>query len=408
MAERLKRGRAGPSGWAWLVLLVPVLGLHLWLLLRLQDLQQDWAEMDSAMPARMTVAFVRALQPVADAAAAAAVKRPQAKPAPKPKSTLTPGPIVNESAASSPAEAVEVPEPEPAKLAPDAGQVPLNDGSTPPAQPVEPPAEPPAPEAPQAFEPGPEWPPSTRLSYQLTGNYRGAIYGSAQVEWLRQGSHYQMHMDVAVGPSFAPLISRRMSSDGQLTAAGIAPQRYDEDTRVLFSARRRSTLMFGPQTVTLANGRSEASVPGTQDAASQFVQLTWLFLTGRESMQAGKLLDLPLALPGRQYRWRYEVLGEEILQTPMGALTAWHLAPRSLASGGDLSSEVWLAPSLQYLPVRLRIRQDDRNYVDLLLESAPLQEAAAAAASSPASLASAPRPSRASIVAPQVSDKENP
>jgi hypothetical protein len=54
--------------------------------------------------------------------------------------------------------------------------------------------------APVAFE----WPPSTRLSYTLTGHYRGPVHGQAQVEWLRDGTRYQVHMDVSVGPSFAP------------------------------------------------------------------------------------------------------------------------------------------------------------------------------------------------------------
>jgi hypothetical protein len=112
-----------------------------------------------------------------------------------------------------------------------------------------------------------------------------------------------------------------------------------------------------------------------QDASSQFVQLTWLFLTGREAMQVGRIVELPLALPKRQYRWRYEVLGEEILHTPMGDLPTWYLRPTRAAGGGDLSAEVWLAPSLQYLPVRLRIRQDAQTYVDLMLKALPLQAA---------------------------------
>ena len=44
-----------------------------------------------------------------------------------------------------------------------------------------------------------EWPPSTRLSYVLTGNYRGEVNGGAQVEWVRVGTRYQVHMDVMVG-----------------------------------------------------------------------------------------------------------------------------------------------------------------------------------------------------------------
>ena len=124
--------------------------------------------------------------------------------------------------------------------------------------------------APAAFE----WPASTRLSYLLTGNYRGEVNGSAQVEWVRAGSRYQVHLDLVVGPSGAPLITRRMTSDGDITEQGLAPRRYDQDTKVILQDRRRVTIQFEPGSVVLANGERRDSVAGVQDTASQFVQLT--------------------------------------------------------------------------------------------------------------------------------------
>lgn len=234
-------------------------------------------------------------------------------------------------------------------------------------------------------EPGPEWPLSTRLSYQLGGNYRGPITGQAQVEWLRQGSRYQVNLDVQIGPSFAPLISRRMSSQGQLKPWGIAPERYDEETRFILGDPRRQTVLFLGDQIQLASGAREAAMRGEQDAASQFVQLTWLFLTGREPLQAGHVVQLPLVLPRKQYAWQYEVLGEEVLYTRLGQINTWHLKPSRPAAGGDLTAEVWLAPALQYLPVRLLIRQSEDNYVDMTLRSAPLQAAPESALGSPSS-----------------------
>jgi len=225
------------------------------------------------------------------------------------------------------------------------------------------------------FVPGPEWPLSTRLRYRLTGQYRGEIHGQAQVEWLREGTHYQMHLDVTVGPSFLPVIARHLSSDGVLTANGISPRRYDEDTRFLFSSSRHATLWFSDDQVQWSDGRSEPRPAGLQDAASQFVQLSWLFLTGRETLAPARHLALPLALPRRLYGWRYEVQGQEQLDTPIGLLATWHLMPLIEGSTRDLKAEVWLAPAVQYLPVRMRIRQDDQTYVDLLIDSPPMQAA---------------------------------
>lgn len=342
------------------LLVLAVLALHLLLGHEVQRIHEGWlSDGPPPMPERMKVALVREME--IQAPPAALRRAPPPRPAPKPHA-LAP------TEAARPA--ASAPEPEPA---PPPAPEPVSAAASEPDPPASAVAQ--AASAPADGEPGPEWPLSTRLSYALTGNYRGPVHGQAQVEWLRKGSSYQVNLDVGVGPSFAPLITRRMSSQGQLTPDGIAPQRYDEETRFILGGGQRVSVFFLAGEVQLASGVREPAPRGAQDSASQFVQLTWLFLTGREPLQAGRVVQFPLVLPRKQYAWQYEVLGEETLDTPMGPLTAWHVKPSRPAGGGDLTAEVWLAPGLQYLPVRLVIRQDAETYVDLMLKSAPLQAA---------------------------------
>lgn len=225
-----------------------------------------------------------------------------------------------------------------------------------------------------------EWPLSTRLDYRLTGNYRGPVDGQASVQWLLQGTHYQVHVEVSVGPSFAPLLSRRMSSDGVIGDAGLSPRRYEEETRVALRAPRRLDVELGVDSVRLATGEVLQRPPGVQDAASQFVQLTWLFTTQPQRLRRGESVPLTLALPRRVDPWIYEVLEHETLATPAGAFEVVHVQPRRPARPStELSAEVWLAPRLQFLPVRIRIRQDEETWIDLLLQRLPRQTAAPAA-----------------------------
>ncbi|MBW8848216.1 MAG: DUF3108 domain-containing protein [Burkholderiales bacterium] len=346
----------------WLLVLA-VLALHLLLGHEVQRIHEGWiSEGPPPMPARMQVTLVREmqLQPPAPMHAAPPPPPQRSKPKPAPVERRSQAPAKPASAPEPVAQPASVPEP-------------LAQAASAPAEVLPPVAQ--AASAPTDGEPGPEWPLSTRLSYVLTGNYRGPVYGQAQVEWLRKGSDYQVNLDVGIGPSFAPLISRRMSSQGQLTPEGIAPQRYDEETRSIVGGGQRATVFFLGAEVQLASGVRETALRGSQDSASQFVQLTWLFLTGREPLQAGRVVQFPLVLPRRQYAWQYEVLGEEMLDTPLGPVGTWHIKPSRPAGGGDLTAEVWLAPALQYLPVRLVIRQDADTYVDLMLKSAPLQAA---------------------------------
>lgn len=217
------------------------------------------------------------------------------------------------------------------------------------------------------------WPPSTKLSYTLTGWVRGEVHGSAQVAWLREGARYQVQLDVVLGPRMAPLVQRRMTSEGQITAAGLVPQRYEENTETIFGKPRRNQMTFGPEQVQMSNGNWVPKLPGAQDTASQFVQMTWLILSQPQRLVPGGNIEMPLALPRRQDLWNFEVIGLETLNTSVGAIEAWHMRPRRQGNPSALAVEPWLAPSLQYLPVRIVIRQDQENYIDLTLEKLPQQ-----------------------------------
>jgi hypothetical protein len=219
-----------------------------------------------------------------------------------------------------------------------------------------------------------EWPPSTRLTYSLTGYYRGPVEGGAQVQWVRRDQRYQVHLDVFIGPSFAPLVTRRMSSDGEITDQGLRPLRYDEETQVSVLTPRRQTIFFEPERVRLPGGQSVAPLPGLQDTASQFVQLTWLFTTQPERLSVGQTVEVPLALPRRIDRWIYDIAAQETVNTPVGAIPTFYVKPRrENQSANDLAVEAWFAPSLQYLPVRIRIRQDEQTWLDLLMQKMPQQ-----------------------------------
>jgi hypothetical protein len=217
------------------------------------------------------------------------------------------------------------------------------------------------------------WPPSTQLRYLLKGNYRGEVEGSAKVQWVRKGERYQVQLEVAIGPSFAPLMSRRMVSQGDLSDIGLVPRRYEERTRIGFSVRELS-MSFEQNRAVLANGASLPMPAGMQDASSQFVQLSYLFAINPALLAPGRSVSFPVALPRRLDNWTYDVVGEETLSTPIGELRTFHLRPRrDSPRQGELVAQAWFAPSLQYLPVRILIHQDADSFIDMQLEGAPLQ-----------------------------------
>ena len=124
----------------------------------------------------------------------------------------------------------------------------------------------------------------------------------------------------------------------------------------------------------LANGQLAPLPEGVQDVASQFVQMTWLFLTRPDRLQPGAKVEFPLALPRRVGRWTYLVQERGPLSLPFGTIDAVHLVPqRDLSKPGELSVELWVAPGLMYLPVRILTRFDDKTYMDMLMDNLPRQ-----------------------------------
>ena len=203
------------------------------------------------------------------------------------------------------------------------------------------------------------WPADTRLSYRLGGYFRGEIHGNARVQWQRDGERYQTRIDIDLG-----VVSLVMTSQGVVTEQGLAPTAYEE-TRV---GKRRSVTLQG-QEITLSDGNRMPRPDGVQDTASQFVELSHRFASGQVPLEVGRSVSFWMARPGGLDYWTYDVTDKEVLQTPqLGAVEAFHLKPRPTANPrGNITAEMWFAPSLQYLPVRIRVTAGEAN-LDLLVD----------------------------------------
>ncbi|MDB5899893.1 MAG: hypothetical protein JWP41_3495, partial [Ramlibacter sp.] len=158
---------------------------------------------------------------------------------------------------------------------------------------------------------------------------------------------------------------QRFTSQGQVTAHGLMPRIYEEANN-----RKRRLATFGDEVVQLDNGTTVPRPPGVQDTASQFVELSQRFATGKDLLEVGRTVTVWLARPGGVDQWTYDIVEREILRTPrFGAVEAFHLKPRPIANPkGNITAEIWFAPSLQYLPVKIKVLWGNEGYVDLLVD----------------------------------------
>ena len=150
---------------------------------------------------------------------------------------------------------------------------------------------------------------------------------------------------------------------------------FDVDTRA--TAKLLRNLQNNPDAAGLrlvvCNSTAEA-VRGADIVTTVTADKTNATIITPEMLTPGGTVDIPLALPRRMSVWTYDVRDAEVLYTPFGAIDAVPLQPRRESRKKDeLSAQVWFAPSLRYLPVRIRIQQDTNTdtYVDLMIERRP-------------------------------------
>ena len=203
------------------------------------------------------------------------------------------------------------------------------------------------------------WPVDTRLSYLLTGYYRGDLTGFGRVQWQRQQDRYQVRVDLDFG-----LFGFGFMSQGEVAPESLMPRAYQEQW-----PNRTRVLRIEPDTVVLNDGRTVARPGGVQDTASQFVELAHRFATGRAKLEVGGFTEILLARPGGVDLWVYDIVARETIHTPhLGAIEAFHLKPRPITRPrGPYTAEIWYAPSLQYLPVRIRVNMGTEAHVDLVI-----------------------------------------
>ncbi len=216
-----------------------------------------------------------------------------------------------------------------------------------------------------ASEPTPApggWPADTRLRYTLGGRFRsGDLYGEARVLWQRDGARYQVRVEVDV-TLFATVV---MTSQGEVGPQTLHPRAYEE----VRNRKSRGLLRMGESEVTLPNGKQLPRPPQMQDTASQFVDLSHRFASGLEPLEVGRAVSFWMARPGAVDLWTYDIVGKELLSTALGDVEAFHLKPRPIANPrGNITVEMWFAPALQYLPVRVRVNMGEEAHVDLLVE----------------------------------------
>ena len=205
-------------------------------------------------------------------------------------------------------------------------------------------------------------PAPTRLAFDVQGQAKRLQYSArAELLWQHDGQRYTARQQI----SAFLLGSRTQQSTGRVAPEGLQPERFadrrrSEQAAHFDSAQGRVT--FSANTPALQVGA------GAQDRLSVFLQLGAWIAADPPRFAPGTQITLTTVSARSADRWTFTVEGEETLQvggSPLPALRLQRLPRKEY----DQKAELWLAPSLGYLPVRIRLTQANGDFADLLLRS---------------------------------------
>jgi hypothetical protein len=306
------------------------------------------------LPLQATITELPA--PPTPVAAAAKPKPTRAIPRPAPATAQEPAPVVADEAppAESTADAAAkeaADAPAPSAVAAAAPEI-----ATP---------EPTAPETPAK-----QLPPRVDLAYKVFLGTQGFVIGDATYRFEHVGNQYRMET-VGQARGLAALLIRgqgRIESRGLITATGLQPQEFAVE-RGSREKREIATFDWETATVTLHEQKTAALELPTFDPLA----VMWQFYF---SPPVGDRLTFTVATTRRVNRYTIERQGEEKIAWPNGEIDTevWHRR----SDDGKTDGYVWLAPSLHYVPVKMRLVATNRGTIEALLDSIRVDEAAAA------------------------------
>jgi hypothetical protein len=200
-------------------------------------------------------------------------------------------------------------------------------------------------------------PGSTRLKYDVKGEVKGFPYfANGELLWLQDGKTYDARLEI----SHFLLGSRVQTSKGQLTPQGLEPIRFGDKVRSEVAAH----FEYGKGKVTFSANTPDAPLQmGAQDQLSVFIQLASMLGGEKERVLAGDSIPFQAVGPRSSEGWIFKVGEPETLALPGGAVKAVKLT-RDPTGEHDPKVEVWLAPDMDFMPVRIRLSQPNGDFVE--------------------------------------------
>jgi hypothetical protein len=279
------------------------------------------------------------------------------RPAPAPaQDAATPEPVV-EPAPPEPAP----PEPAPPEPAPQ--EPPANDGIE---VPTDAPVRDLVGELRESGVPRGLLPSDTRYSYTTSDTRYPGTNGTTTIDWRfdPEAKTYAARLSTSV----VGIDVVDVASEGQVARGGLMPQRFTQKN--IGRSALAADFDWTQEHVSYSTRDYKRSLKaGTQDWLSFQFQLMVLAQQLPDAFAPGSIVEFPVSGPRDVEIYRFLVVGIEEIETALGPIFAMKLDRPRQPGVANTRIEVWLAPTRDWLPVRLRFTDRRNNVTESTLES---------------------------------------
>ncbi len=207
-------------------------------------------------------------------------------------------------------------------------------------------------------------PPSADLVYAIKAKQHGiTINGTATVQWRAGDGKYSVAAE-SRAPIFGKILETR--SEGAIDDYGLAPVSFMEKR----FRKEPTTASFKRDTKTISFSVGDETYPikgGEQDRVSIQWQLAANARATPEKFKPGSEWAYFVAARRNAEQWVFKVVKTETITAGGSDISALHLV-RQTADDKDSQVDLWLAPTMDWYPVRVVFKDADGDYVDQTLD----------------------------------------
>jgi len=210
-------------------------------------------------------------------------------------------------------------------------------------------------------------PPSAELTYSIRARQSGfSINGDALVKWQTDGREFSVD-----AVTHAMILGKILEtkSDGKIDDFGLAPAQFIDQRFRKDSTTTTFNREAGGGTISFS--QSDVTYPlkgGEQDRTSVVWQLVAVARAATKQFKPGSEWMFFVAGQRDAEPWTFKVVEHDKITTGTGEVDAIHILREPRPDAKEQKLDIWLAPSLEWYPIRIRLTEPNNDFVDQTLD----------------------------------------